>query len=170
MFVQSGDFDCKKIGRTRTKVTQSGCWQRRGEPGKTRTGSVAKRRSTALRLIRPVTTGLPGSPSEVECLRECGSNDRQSRQCMQVDKKVERRFANHGAIPREDTDSFLPRRLGPHLDFGPPQVPSPFSRPECSQQAVGWRPIVVDCLLYDEVVANFPRAWRNGRRSGLKQA
>ena len=25
-------------------------------------------------------------------------------------------------------------------------------------------------LLYDEAVANFPRAWRNGRRSGLKQA
>ena len=26
------------------------------------------------------------------------------------------------------------------------------------------------CLHYDEAIANFPRAWRNGRRSGLKQA
>jgi hypothetical protein len=39
-----------------------------------------------------------------------------------------------------------------------------------SYKAPGLRPIVVDCLLYDEVVANFPRAWRNGRRSGLKQS
>jgi hypothetical protein len=155
---------------TRAKARQRGCWQRRSEPAKTRTGSVAKRGSTTLRLIRPATTGLHGRAGEVECLRECGSTDRQSRQCMQVDKKVELRFANHGAIHRGQTDSFLPRWLGPHLDFGPPQVPSPFSRPECSQQAIGWRPIVVDCLLYDEVVANFPRAWRNGRRSGLKQA
>jgi hypothetical protein len=170
VFLQSGDFDCKKIGRTRTKVRQSGCWQRRSEPAKTRTGSVAKRGSTTLRWIRPATTGLHGRASGAECLRECGSTDRRSRRCMQVDKKVELRFANHGAIPRGQTDSFLPRRLGPHAGLWAPQVPSPFSRPERSQQAIGWRPIVVDCLLYDEVVANFPRAWRNGRRSGLKQA
>jgi hypothetical protein len=40
-----------------------------------------------------------------------------------LDKRVERRFARHGAIPLGCTDSFLPWRFRPHLDFGRPLVP-----------------------------------------------
>jgi hypothetical protein len=40
----------------------------------------------------------------------------------------------------------------------------------CGGQPLGWRNVDHRCLHYDVAVANFQRAWRNGRRSGLKQA